>query len=244
MLSGRGDYTSMHAHTRVGFFGNTTADRTRTEKDKETMSECTHGAMERSPSTITTTFVDNIFDAGLENIFRWSLDRARPAFHWTSPRNAKLLCDMSHVDHPLRSAAQRVVTELDISGLDKETQETLLNAYGGACKVLSLTNKGFTPRTWSCRELQKLGMKFEEDDMPLKFRQLFAAQRDLEELVLYFHSDVCPFDPIDAITEFGAGLKRLDIWGAVRSERESITQMLAVTGNTLSSLKIVFYPTE
>lgn len=91
----------------------------RLKNTRRTMSKRTDREMALPPSGKNlTTCLDNLCDAAVEKMFRYSAHRPRRA-DWTDPRTAKNLCDISQPGHPLRRRAQMMVKELHLAAVDE-----------------------------------------------------------------------------------------------------------------------------
>lgn len=179
------------------------------------------------------SFLDVLDTETLRNILRYHAVCPRIA-EWTNGNYFDVLREVSHPHHPLRSAAQETVEELPLLTFDVQEQKRLFIAFGKRCSALSLSDKGFIPETWTCRNLKKLEIHMQNSYF--HFRSLLAAQVELEEL--HVSASSISFDTMDAIAEFGAGLIKLSLRGIDLRRKEYLHRMFAVTGRTLLSLHL------
>lgn len=150
---------------------------------------------------------------------------------WATRENRSMLCDVSHAKHPLRTAAQGVVKELNLSGyVSKLALRRIFDAFAGRCSSLSLPGFWFVPDAWvTCRSLRKLKLERFCPSGIAQFRHLLGAQRTLEELDVQY-GNACV---LDAVADHGAGLKKLAFLGIDVREAEALRHMLRITGKSL-----------
>lgn len=188
---------------------------------------------------MSKTYFDILDIAALGNVLRFCMHRPGMA-DWTDWENRSLLSQLCHPHHPLTSAAQEIVTKLVLGYFNVPEQARLLHVFGGQCSALSIGNgeSDLLQQAWrNCRGLKTLKL-FVRGNFP--FRSLLSVPVCLEELELEQGPGPVPVsnDTMDAVAEYGAGLKSLSVSFIDLRNGKAISRMLEVTGKTLISLCI------